>query len=106
MTEITETGQLKFGLKIGDECHKDFVLRPIFSMNQMFRAEDEAEADKPMQFQAALLAQQIVRTGSFDGPFTMQMLGNLHPVDFGILRGAQNQLSKRVADAGKPQGDS
>jgi phage FluMu protein gp41 len=79
------SGALKTGLKIGDEIHRDFVIRPG-NMGDYFAAEDVTPIDKSLQFDAALLCQRITRIGTFTGALTLNMLGNLTPADFSILR--------------------
>ena len=93
-------GTFKRGLKIGDTVHMDFELRE-YSTADLFAAENEVPADKPIQFQAALVARQLVRVGTYTGPFTLALITRLHPVDIGILRRAQGELEK-LGEADSP----
>ncbi|MDI3259697.1 MAG: phage tail assembly protein [Sinobacteraceae bacterium] len=87
----TVSGKLKHGLKIGAETHYDFELRELTTQD-LFDAEDQASADKGLTFNAALLTRQLVRVGTFSGPFTLAMIGKLKPADYARLRKAQAEL--------------
>lgn len=89
--ERTKTGSLKHGLKVGDDVHKDFVLREG-SAQDYFDAEAEADSNKPISYRAALVARQLVSIGSYKGPFTVRMLGKLKPVDLNKLMEARDAL--------------
>lgn len=91
MAPATKSGELRFGLKIGDETHKTFELREAFA-GDMFDAEAEADTDSPLTFNAALMCKQLVRIGTYQGPFTIKMLRQLKPVDYGKLRAAQLEV--------------
>lgn len=87
----TTTGTLKRGLKVGDQVHKDFELREC-TAGDYFAAEASSDSSKPITFQASLVAQQLVRVGTFEGPFTLSMLSKLHPSDVQILIKARQEL--------------
>lgn len=89
--EQTKTGTLAHGLTVGGLTHKDFVLREALA-GDYFSAEAEATQDKPMSYRAAVLARQLVRVGSFEGPFTLAMIGKLKGKDLAILMDAQRKL--------------
>src|SRR3546814_14990040 len=61
------TGTLKRGMKIGDAVHKEFELRQCTAADY-FAAEGSADSSKSITYQAALVAQQLVRIGEFSGP--------------------------------------
>jgi len=84
----TINGSLKHGLKIGPDLHKEFELRELTTQD-MFDCEQVADADKPLTFNAALMCRQLVKIGSYTGPFTVQLIGKLKPSDYAILRRAQ-----------------
>lgn len=86
-------GTLKHGLKIGEQVHKDFELRELTTQD-MFDAEQLADSSKPLTFNAALLCKQLVRIGTFTGPFTIAMIGRLKPADYAILQGKQTEADK------------
>lgn len=92
------SGALKIGLKIGEETHRDFVIREG-DMGDYFAAEDVAPVEKSVTFDAALLCQRLERIGTFYGPFTLKILSRLKPADFKILRDALY----RVDAAGEPK---
>lgn len=91
-------GTLKHGLKVGEEVHKDFVMREALA-GDMFAAEAVADASKPMTYRAALIAEQLVSIGTFGGPFTLSMLGKLKGADMAILYNAQRELDEAGEDA-------
>lgn len=91
MTEVSKTGTLKHGLKFGEETHTDFEIREPTTGN-LLDAEEEADASKPLNFSAALLARQLIRVGTFEGPFTTGMIRKLHRADFAILLAAQREV--------------
>jgi len=94
----TITGQLKYGLSLNGETHKDFELREATAAD-LFAAEDEVSTDSPLKFNAALLCRQITRLGTFDAPITVSLLGKLKVTDFNILRTKQLELEK-LGEAG------
>lgn len=83
-------GPLKVGLDIAGVIHKEFVMRGAL-VEDMIEAEKEASVDTPIGFNAQMMTRQLVRVGTFDGPITVGMLGRLKPIDWRILRAAQNE---------------
>jgi phage FluMu protein gp41 len=84
-------GSLKHGLKIGDDVHREFEMQESIT-GDFFAAENEVSPEKTLTFSAALIARQLVRVGSYTGPFTHGMLGTLRTADFNTLRQAQTEL--------------
>jgi phage FluMu protein gp41 len=84
-------GTLKYGLKVGDTVHRDFALREA-TTDDLIAAEEEAGPEKQIAFNAALIAIQLVRIGTFEGPFTPSMIRALKASDFWKLRTAQVEL--------------
>ncbi|MFZ5538130.1 MAG: hypothetical protein ACOY5V_00130 [Pseudomonadota bacterium] len=93
MERATTSGTLKHGLKIGETVHREFVIREAV-MDDYFGAETEATADRPITFRTALLARQLVRIGTFEGPFTLALLGKLHPRDVDRMLAARDALER------------
>ncbi len=89
--QANRTGTLKHGLKIGDQVHKEFEIRAGNSADY-FAAEAIVESSKSISFRAALTAQQLVRIGTFAGPFTLKTLGVLKPSDLNTLLDARDAL--------------
>ena len=85
-------GQFKRGMKVGKDVHQEFELREMTTAD-MLDAEMEVSAGKPMNFSAALASLQLVRVGSYDGPFTFKMVRGLHPDDFDVLRTGLNEVA-------------
>jgi phage FluMu protein gp41 len=96
----TFKGKLAKGLKIGDEVHKDFELREATTQD-VFDAEAQpgVHVSKPVTFAAALLCLQLLRIGTYAGPFTVKLLGSLSKSDFSKLRAAQEELDQ-LGEAG------
>ena len=85
---------MQHGLQIGDVVHKDFELREP-TTGDLLDAEADSDLSKPLGFGAALLARQLVKIGTFEGPFTIGMIRRLHRRDFGILMAAQRELDRQ-----------
>lgn len=83
-------GPLKVGMKIDGIVHKEFAMRPAL-VEDMLAAEDQTPVDKPLGFNAQLMTLQLVRVGTYTDPITIGMLGRLKPIDWRILRAAQNE---------------
>lgn len=88
---LIATGTLKRGLKIGSSVHKEFLLREAIT-GDLLAAEQQSRTETVLNFSAAVLARQLVRIGSFEGPFTVGMLSELRAYDFGVLRNAQLEI--------------
>ncbi|MFC3716802.1 phage tail assembly protein [Luteimonas soli] len=86
------TGTLRKGLKVGDATHKEFELRQCTAADYFAAEASGADSSKSITFQAALVAQQLVRIGEFTGPFTVAMLGRLHPSDLNQMVAARAEL--------------
>lgn len=97
MPPATTTGTLKHGLAIGDTVHKEFELRQCTGADY-FAAEDHADSSKQVTYNAALVAQQLVRIGTFTGPFTLGMLGKMHPGDLMAMTTARAKLEVQGED--------
>ena len=83
-------GKLIHGLLINGVAHKDFVLRDAL-VDDLLDAENEVDVMKPLNFNAQLMVRQLVKVGSFEGPFTVGMIRRLKPADWRILRAAQSE---------------
>lgn len=84
-------GSLRHGFSIAGVTHKDFSLREA-TVDDLLDAELEADVSKPLNFNAQLMARQLVKVGSFEGPFTVNMIRRLKPVDWRLLRAAQSEI--------------
>ena len=85
------SGPLKVGISISGVIHKDFELREAL-VGDMLDAENEADVTRPLNFNAQMMVRQLVRIGSYTGPFTVGMLSRLKPADWRILRAAQSEV--------------
>lgn len=84
-------GKLKHGMLIDGVQQTSFELREA-TVADLLDAELEADIAKPLNFNAQLLILQLVKIGSFTGPFTENMIRRLKPVDWRILRAAQSEI--------------
>lgn len=84
-------GTLKFGLKVGADVHREFELRQVTS-GDYFAAEGDASVSKDVTFRAALLARQLVRIGTFEGPFSLAVLAKVPPPDLNRMLDAREAL--------------
>lgn len=91
------SGPLKHGLLIAGALQKDFKLREA-TVDDLLDAELEADVSKPLNFNAHLLARQLVLAGTFEGPFTVAMIRRLKPIDWRILRAAQSEIDDQGED--------
>lgn len=87
-------GQLRHGLIINGVPHKDFELREA-TVDDLLDAELEADVTKPLNFNAQLMVRQLVKLGTFEGPFTVGQIRRLKPVDWRLLRSAQTEVDDR-----------
>jgi phage FluMu protein gp41 len=85
MAKTSTTGTLKHGLKIGDAIHKEFEFSTDITAGDYFAAEDDAGGRTSLRFDAALVARQLTRIGTFAGPFNATILGKLKPNDMAQL---------------------
>lgn len=85
------TGPLKHGLSIDGVIHKTFKMRDS-TVSDLLAAEADADVGKPLTFNSQLMVLQLVSVGSFEGPFTMNILLRLKKRDWRILRAAQTEL--------------
>lgn len=88
-----KTGTFKHGLKVGENVHKEFELRQA-TAGDYFDAEADCDPNRPITFRSALAARQLVRVGSFEGPFTLAMIGRLTPGDLQRLMQAREELER------------
>ena len=87
----TVEGDLEYGLTVGDEVHKHFVLREP-TTGDMFAAEEHAPVERTLAYRGALIAQTLVSLGDEKGPFTLAQIRKLHPADFNRLIEKQREV--------------
>ncbi|MEW6648148.1 MAG: hypothetical protein AB1450_13195 [Pseudomonadota bacterium] len=93
------TGQLDKGFKWGKAVYHDFELRDLGS-DDILACKEAAEkvvgfelngkvvpviVESPARMGTLMLLRQIVRIGKFKGPFDLDILPLIHPVDMAIL---------------------
>lgn len=86
------SGPLKVGIMIEGELRTTFQMREAL-LDDLLETEEVADLIKPLNFNAELMTRQLVKVGSYEGPFTVGMLRKrIKPVDWRILRAAQTEL--------------
>jgi phage FluMu protein gp41 len=97
------TGKLRHGLKIGDSMQTDYEFQTEITAGDYFAAEDDAGGRTSLRFDAALVARQLKRIGTFDGPFNASLLGKLKPNDMAHLIRVREALEAK--GNAEPSGD-
>lgn len=90
-------GTLKRGLKIGEVVHTEFEMRE-YDVGDLLDAETETSVVAVLGFNAQLMTRQLIRVGTFKGPFTVNQLRQLPAIDWRILRAAQGALESLGED--------
>lgn len=89
---LVAKGTLKHGLKFGDQvAQRDFELHEARA-GDLMDAELSADLSKALNFSVALLAKQLVKLGTYEGPFTVGLLRDLRGHDLHTLREAQAEF--------------
>lgn len=84
-------GSLRHGFVIAEVTHKDFILREA-TVDDLLDAELAVDVSRPLNFNAELMSRQLVKVGSFEGPFTVNMIRRLKTLDWRLLRAAQTEI--------------
>lgn len=90
-------GTLKRGLTIGETTHTEFEMRE-YDVGDLLDAETETSVTSVLNFNAQLMTRQLIRVGTFKGPFTVNQLRKLSALDWRILRAAQGALESLGED--------
>ncbi len=89
------SGTLLEGVKVGDEVHRDFVLRPPTVQDNM-DAVDEVGSHNTVAVSAAILTRQIVKLGTLKPEeITLELIAGLHPSDFNLIEQKADELEKK-----------
>lgn len=101
------TGKLIHGFEYQDMLQRDFEMREVTNVGELFDAEIEAGGiENQLAFNGALMARQLVRIGACEGPFTLEQIRRLKPADYQVLRAAQGKLSSGPGESSKSADDS
>lgn len=90
-------GSLLHGFEIGGVKHKDFLMREAM-VDDLLDAELVADVGRPLNFNAELMSRQLIKVGSFEGPFTVNMIRRLKTPDWRLLRAAQAEIDDQGED--------
>lgn len=101
--DVQPIGKLRHGLKIGDNIHTEYEFATDITAADYFAAEDDAGGRTSLRFDAALVARQLKRIGTFDGPFSATLLGKLKPNDMARLIRVREALEAK--GNAEPSGD-
>ena len=94
MSESTIKGRFVKGMKIGNTVHRNFEMRAVATMSELFKVEQETSVGDVLSFNGAMMAAQLTRVGDVEGPFLFSQIGDPAPVDYDKLRQAQGELDK------------
>ncbi|MGI1672230.1 MAG: hypothetical protein K6L74_18165 [Neptuniibacter sp.] len=95
----TITGTLPHGFKYEGTLQTEYEMRKVATAGELFDAEVEADgAHNQLAFNGALMARQLIRIGSFNGPFSFEQIRSMKPEDFTALRIAQGKLNAVLQD--------
>lgn len=95
-----QTGTLTHGFEFKGKPQHDFEMREVATAGELFDAEIESGGvENQLAFNGALVARQLIRIGDCTGPFTLDQIRKLHPVDFQALRIAQGKLNTAPTNA-------
>ena len=96
----TQLVTLKRGIKVGDEYHKDLVLRePI--VEDMITAEQLAKGGGEIAFRTALLNVCLVRVEGCDVPVTPKMLSQISLPDYNLMLDVFDELQQEGEEDAK-----
>lgn len=84
---------LRYGLTVNGVQHLDAEIREA-TVADLFAAESDVPPNKPITFAAAMLAQQLVRIGEYNGPFTLGLIAKLKPSDLERLQEARLKVNE------------
>jgi phage FluMu protein gp41 len=105
----TMTIMLRHGLKVGDAVHYEAELREI-DAGDILDAIAESEkmvmtpngtfqmVRSPILATVAVIRRRLVRIGSFEGPFTTEILRALLASDFALLAGASDKMDSALVE--------
>lgn len=80
----TITGQLPFGMKVGEAIFHDFEIREPL-VEDMVEAEKIVSPTDLHAFNVEMLSRVTVRVGTFEGPFSAGMFRRLKRPDYNAL---------------------
>jgi phage FluMu protein gp41 len=96
--KLVLTDKLLHGLNLDGVRHSEFDLREAIT-EDLFEAERLSPAHNALAFDAQMICRQLVRIGTYTGPFTIEIIGKLKTVDFALLR----EKALELEILGKPE---
>jgi len=97
---LTETGSLKYGVKVEGVWHKNFEMRVATLADQEEAIEDAGEGASAARMQRYLWARTVVRLGSLEPKaITAELLGTLESTEYGQLAAVEEALRGKLAAA-------
>jgi len=95
-------GRFLRGVEANGKLHRDFEMRPLLvrDSEKALKAMADIKSDSQVRLQCELFAQQFNRIGDLvRGQITGEMLLDLVDSDFQMLKGLDDDLQKKMADA-------
>ena len=118
MEPITESGELEFGIVVGGQTHRVFVLRAAV-LSDSYRAVEavplpeaiDGNAPVRIAYQMAIddaqILCQVQQLGTLEVvPGPAALAAGLDPDDMALLRGAADRLKKKLRDSRKASATS
>lgn len=94
---LTVTKPLPFAWKIGGQVAKDIEVRPSL-MDDVCKAEEDASPMRPNAFNIQMASLQVVRAGSFTGPFAPGHFKGMRSAQFSAIVGAMQEADQLGED--------
>lgn len=104
MSANTVTKKLPAPWNVGGQFATDVEVRPP-TLGDMLEAEKEANPHfSPNAFQVAQICQQLVRAGTFAGPFTVAQFKSMKPRVWNAIKAAAEEAERLGEDELPHQG--
>lgn len=89
--------QLKKPWKVGGQEATEIEVRPA-TMKDVCEAEQAASAFQPNSFNVQMACLQVVRAGTFAGPFVAGHFTGMRPAQFGVVAAALQEADRLGED--------
>lgn len=94
---LTVTKPLPFPWKIGGQVAKDIEVRPAL-MEDVCKAEEDATPMRPNSFNIQMACLQVVRAGTFAGPFAPGHFKGMRAAQFSAVASAMQEADQLGED--------
>lgn len=94
---LTVTKKLPFPWSIGGQVAKDIEVRPAL-MEDVCNAEQDASPMRPNSFNVQMACLQVVRAGTFTGPFAPGHFRTMRAAQFSVIAAAMQEADQLGED--------